>query len=173
MSQLTRWLLVSAATVTLAGCGTGAKVPDTSGFTDVPTTASVPPSAPSSAPPSVQWESSSSAPPSPPPTTSKAAKPSQDQSAGTAGMLKCGTVQAGSGKSFAVTATEDVGCAKAKQTITAFADKVASKQADQPSKPVKEQIDGFSCTAGPAAGQGGTICAKGSSTVFGAVQESE
>lgn len=177
MSKLSRWLLISAAAIALAGCGTGAKVPDTSSFSDIPTTQSVPPSSESSAPPSVQWESSSPAPSTPPDTTSNASEPTQsqdDQSAGTSGMANCGTVTAGSGKAFKVTASENVGCAVGKQVVTKFAKQVASKQADQPDKAVKSQVDGFSCVAGPASGQGGTICSKGrDSTVMGAVVESE
>lgn len=176
MSKLSRWLLISATAIALAGCGTGAKVPDTSSFSDIPTTQSVPPSSASSAPPSVQWESSSPASSAPPDTTSHAAEPTQshDQSAGTSGMANCGMVTAGSGKAFKVTASENVGCAVGKRIVSKFAKQVASKQADQPSKAVKSQVDGFSCVAGPASGQGGTICSKGrDSTVMGAVVESE
>lgn len=177
MRQLPMWVLILAAAITLAGCDAGGKVPDTSSFSDPPTTQAAPPSSASSAAPSAEWENSASndasAPSAPPATTSDAAQPTQDQQQGSAqpGMIKCGKVSAGSGKTFDVQASEDVGCTTGKQVVKAFAEKVSSQQADSPGKPASAAINGFTCVSGPAAGGGGSVCSKGSSSILGAVDE--
>ena len=54
-----------------------------------------------------------------------------------------------------------------------FHRKIAGRQDAGSNDAVNETVDGWLCTSGPPAAQGGTTCTKGEQTVFAAVVPSE
>ncbi|MEQ0563300.1 hypothetical protein ABJI51_29840 [Amycolatopsis sp. NEAU-NG30] len=66
-----------------------------------------------------------------------------------------------------------VSCATATKLVGDFHRKIAGRQGAGSNDAVNETVDGWLCTSGPPAAQGGTTCTKGEQTVFAAVVPSE
>jgi len=66
-----------------------------------------------------------------------------------------------------------VDCAAATKLVTDFQAKIAGRQDAASNEAVNDTVDGWLCTSGPPAAQGGTTCSKGEQTVFAAVVPSE
>jgi hypothetical protein len=87
----------------------------------------------------------------------------------------CGTVTAASGLTLYVfdSGSAGVTCATATKLVGDFHRKIAGRQGTGSNDAVNETVDGWLCTSGPPAAQGGTTCTKGEQTVFAAVVPSE
>jgi len=87
----------------------------------------------------------------------------------------CGTVKAASGLTLYVfdSSSGGVDCAAATKLVTNFQQKIAGRQDAASNEAVNETVDGWLCTSGPPAAQGGTTCSQGERTVFAAVVPSE
>lgn len=87
----------------------------------------------------------------------------------------CGTVTAASGLTLYVfdSGSAGVSCATATKLVGDFHRKIAGRQGAGSNDAVNETVDGWLCTSGPPAAQGGTTCSKGEQTVFAAVVPSE
>jgi hypothetical protein len=87
----------------------------------------------------------------------------------------CGTVTAASGLTLYVFDSRSAGvdCAAATRLVTEFHRKIAGRQGAGSNDAVNETVEGWLCTSGPPAAQGGTTCTKGEQTVFAAVVPSE
>ncbi|HKN53325.1 MAG TPA: hypothetical protein VJX66_12530, partial [Amycolatopsis sp.] len=87
----------------------------------------------------------------------------------------CGTVTAASGLTLYVFDSQSVGvdCAAATRLVTEFQRKIAGRQGAGSNDAVNDTVEGWLCTSGPPASQGGTTCTKGEQTVFAAVVPSE
>jgi hypothetical protein len=138
------------------------------------------PSAAPSPPPATTSASTSAATttPPPPPATSGPATPAPaTKPAGAPPSVPgaCGTVAAASGLSLYVfdSGSAGVSCAAATQLVADFHRKIAGRQGPGSNDAVNETVDGWLCTSGPPAAQGGTTCTKGEQTVFAAVVPSE
>ncbi|WP_370963509.1 hypothetical protein [Amycolatopsis sp. cg9] len=138
--------------------------------------------APAPAPsPSVSSEApattSAGTPPPPPAAESSAAVPSAPKPAGAPPSVpgSCGTVTAASGLTLYVfdSGSAGVSCVAATKLVGDFHRKIAGRQGAGSNDAVNETVDGWLCTSGPPAAQGGTTCTKGEQTVFAAVVPSE
>ncbi|MET8998327.1 hypothetical protein [Amycolatopsis sp. Hca4] len=87
----------------------------------------------------------------------------------------CGTVTAASGLTLYVfdSGSAGVSCVAATKLVGDFHRKIAGRQGAGSNDAVNETVDGWLCTSGPPAAQGGTTCTKGEQTVFAAVVPSE
>ncbi|MGW4521954.1 hypothetical protein [Amycolatopsis sp. NPDC004378] len=132
---------------------------------------SAPPAATSSAP------VSTTAPPPPPATDGSATPAPASKPAGAPPSVpgSCGTVTAASGLTLYVfdSGSAGVSCAAATKLVGDFHRKIAGRQGAGSNDAVNETVDGWLCTSGPPAAQGGTTCTKGEQTVFAAVVPSE
>ncbi|WIV54770.1 hypothetical protein [Amycolatopsis nalaikhensis] len=157
-----KWLAACLAVPALAACS-GAPAapappsPPPATSSPVPTTTGTPP------PPPATGGSSTPAPVSKP----SGAPPSVPGS--------CGTVTAASGLTLYVfdSGSAGVSCAAATKLVGDFHRKIAGRQGAGSNDAVNETVDGWLCTSGPPAAQGGTTCTKGEQTVFAAVVPSE
>jgi hypothetical protein len=66
-----------------------------------------------------------------------------------------------------------VSCVAATKLVGDFHRTIAGRQGAGSNDAVNETVDGWLCTSGPPAAQGGTTCTKGEQTVFAAVVPSE
>jgi hypothetical protein len=87
----------------------------------------------------------------------------------------CGTVTAASGLTLNVFDSQAGGvpCAEAMRLVKEFHAKIAGRQGPGSNDAVNDTVEGWLCTSGPPAAQGGTTCGKGEQTVFAAVVPSE
>jgi hypothetical protein len=87
----------------------------------------------------------------------------------------CGTVTAASGLTLYVfdSGSAGVTCVAATKLVGDFHREIAGRQGAGSNDAVNETVDGWLCTSGPPAAQGGTTCTKGEQTVFAAVVPSE
>ncbi|MDX3195456.1 hypothetical protein PV458_44245 [Streptomyces sp. MN03-5084-2B] len=87
----------------------------------------------------------------------------------------CGTVTAASGLTLYVfdSGSAGVSCVAATKLVGDFHRKITGRQGAGSNDAVNETVDGWLCTSGPPAAQGGTTCTKGEQTVFAAVVPSE
>ncbi|WP_410597678.1 hypothetical protein [Amycolatopsis sp. lyj-23] len=87
----------------------------------------------------------------------------------------CGTVTAASGLTLYVfdSGSAGVSCVAATKLVGDFHRKITGRQDSGSNDAVNETVDGWLCTSGPPAAQGGTTCTKGEQTVFAAVVPSE
>lgn len=141
------------------------------------------PAAPPPSPPAPPATSSSAAaattgtPPPPPATGSPSAPAPATKPAGAPPSVpgSCGTVTAASGLTLYVfdSGSTGVDCAAATKLVGDFHRKIAGRQGAGSNDAVNETVDGWLCTSGPPAAQGGTTCTKGEQTVFAAVVPSE
>ncbi|MFJ7214070.1 hypothetical protein [Amycolatopsis sp. NPDC098790] len=131
----------------------------------------------SSAPPSTSAAagSSTTAPPPPPADGSTPAPATKPSSAPPPVPGSCGTVTAASGLTLYVfdSGSAGVTCVAATKLVGDFHRKIAGRQGAGSNDAVNETVDGWLCTSGPPAAQGGTTCTKGEQTVFAAVVPSE
>ncbi|MEU0790267.1 hypothetical protein ABZ342_09360 [Amycolatopsis sp. NPDC005961] len=132
---------------------------------------SAPPATTSSAP------SSTGTPPPPPAEGSPSAPPPASKPSGAPPTVPgaCGTVTAASGLTLYVfdSGSAGVSCVAATKLVGDFHRKIAGRQGAGSNDAVNETVDGWLCTSGPPAAQGGTTCTKGEQTVFAAVVPSE
>lgn len=159
---LAAWLLLPA----LAACS-GAPSPRSSPPpvpAPVTTSSAAPSTAPSTAPP---------LPDTAKPSSSAPKKPSAPAPAKAPGA--CGTVTAASGLTLNVFDSQAGGvpCAEAMRLVKEFHAKIAGRQGSGSNDAVNDTVEGWLCTSGPPAAQGGTTCGKGEQTVFAAVVPSE
>jgi len=140
------------------------------------------PATPPPAPPAPPATSSSApaatgTPPPPPATGSSSAPAPVPKPAGVPPTVpgSCGTVTAASGLTLYVfdSGATGVDCAAATKLVGDFHRKIAGRQDAGSNDAVNETVDGWLCTSGPPAAQGGTTCTKGEQTVFAAVVPSE
>lgn len=136
--------------------------------------AAPPPPSPTSAAPS----SATTGTPPPPPATGGSATPAPpSKPAGAPPTVPgaCGTITAASGLTLYVfdSGSSGVSCVAATQLVTDFHHKIAGRQGAGSNDAVNETVNGWLCTSGPPAAQGGTTCTKGEQTVFAAVVPSE
>ncbi|WP_329047616.1 hypothetical protein OG738_35840 [Amycolatopsis sp. NBC_01488] len=121
--------------------------------------------------------SSTTAPPPPPAGSSSSAPAPVTKPAGVPPSVpgSCGTVTAASGLTLYVfdSGSAGVSCAAATKLVGDFHRKIAGRQGAGSNDAVNETVDGWLCTSGPPAAQGGTTCTKGEQTVFAAVVPSE
>lgn len=136
--------------------------------------------APSSSapPPSTTSAPTSTGTPPPPPATggSSAPAPATKPAAAPPSVPgSCGTVTAASGLTLYVfdSGSTGVSCVAATKLVGDFHRKIAGRQGAGSNDAVNETVDGWLCTSGPPAAQGGTTCTKGEQTVFAAVVPSE
>jgi hypothetical protein len=139
--------------------------------------AQAPPAPPSStAPPSVPT-SAGTPPPPPSPGGSESAPAPVTKPSGPPPSVpgSCGTVTAASGLTLYVfdSGSAGVSCVAATKLVGDFHRKIAGRQGAGSNDAVNETVDGWLCTSGPPAAQGGTTCTKGEQTVFAAVVPSE
>ncbi|SEF22397.1 hypothetical protein SAMN05421837_1011360 [Amycolatopsis pretoriensis] len=133
----------------------------------------------SSAPPSTSAApaSSTTAPPPPPATGGSSAPAPATKPSGAPPSVpgSCGTVTAASGLTLYVfdSGSAGVTCVAATKLVGDFHRKIAGHQGAGSNDAVNETVDGWLCTSGPPAAQGGTTCTKGEQTVFAAVVPSE
>lgn len=165
MSRSTSWwplVVACLALPALAGCsgGDAAQPPSVSASPSAPASTSP---VSTTAPPPVPGSST-------PPSTSKPLGPPPSSVPGA-----CGTVKAASGLTLYVfdSSSAGVDCAAATKLVTNFQQKIAGRQDAASNEAVNETVDGWLCTSGPPAAQGGTTCSKGEQTVFAAVVPSE
>lgn len=156
-------LAACLAAPALAACSAEPAAPAPPSSTAVTTSAA--PSSSTTAPPPPPADGSSSAPA--PVTKPAGAPPSVPGS--------CGTVTAASGLTLYVfdSGSAGVSCAAATKLVGDFHRKIAGRQGAGSNDAVNETVDGWLCTSGPPAAQGGTTCTKGEQTVFAAVVPSE
>jgi hypothetical protein len=133
---------------------------------------------PSSAAPASTTATSADASTPPPATTGGAATPAPaTKPSGPPPTVpgSCGTVTAASGLTLYVfdSGSAGVSCATATKLVGDFHRKIAGRQGAGSNDAVNETVDGWLCTSGPPAAQGGTTCTKGEQTVFAAVVPSE
>ncbi|MCR6482116.1 hypothetical protein M8542_04785 [Amycolatopsis sp. OK19-0408] len=135
---------------------------------------------PSSTPPPATSSSSptSTGTPPPPPSTGGSSAPApatKPASAPPPVPGSCGTVTAASGLTLYVfdSGSTGVSCVAATKLVGDFHRKIAGRQGAGSNDAVNETVDGWLCTSGPPAAQGGTTCTKGEQTVFAAVVPSE
>jgi len=162
VSRSTSWWPPVVACLALAGCSGG----------DPAQSPSATPSA--SAPAATSSATATTAPPPAPNSTSQSAsKPLSPPPSTVPGA--CGTVKAASGLTLYVfdSSSGGVDCAAATKLVTDFQHKIAGRQDAASNEAVNETVDGWLCTSGPPAAQGGTTCSKGEQTVFAAVVPSE
>ncbi|WP_344864385.1 hypothetical protein [Amycolatopsis ultiminotia] len=69
--------------------------------------------------------------------------------------------------------TGGVSCGEALTVVKHFHAAIAGRQGSGSNDAVNETVDGWLCTSGPPAAQGGTTCSKGEQTVFAAVVPAE
>ncbi|WP_410574625.1 hypothetical protein [Amycolatopsis sp. cmx-4-61] len=136
-----------------------------------------PPAPPSaSAPASVTTSAGTPAPPSSPGGSEPAPAPATRPSGPPPPVPgSCGTVTAASGLTLYVfdSGSAGVSCVAATKLVGDFHRKIAGRQGAGSNDAVNETVDGWLCTSGPPAAQGGTTCTKGEQTVFAAVVPSE
>ncbi|WP_328610134.1 hypothetical protein OG943_13735 [Amycolatopsis sp. NBC_00345] len=136
-----------------------------------------PPSVPAPATTSSAAPSTTAAPPPLPdtakPSSSAPKKPPASAAAKAPGA--CGTVTAASGLTLNVFDSQAGGvpCAEAMRLVKEFHAKIAGRQGSGSNDAVNDTVEGWLCTSGPPAAQGGTTCGKGEQTVFAAVVPSE
>lgn len=139
--------------------------------------AQAPPAAPSStAPPSVPTSAGTPPPPPSPGGSASAPAPVTKPSGPPPSVPgSCGTVTAASGLTLYVfdSGSAGVSCVSATKLVGDFHRKIAGRQGAGSNDAVNETVDGWLCTSGPPAAQGGTTCTKGEQTVFAAVVPSE
>ncbi|WP_326949774.1 hypothetical protein OG439_13935 [Amycolatopsis sp. NBC_01307] len=136
--------------------------------------AAPPPQASTSAAPA----STTAGTPPPPPATSGSSAPgpaSKPAAVPPTVPGACGTITAASGLTLYVfdSGSSGVSCVAATQLVTDFHRKIAGRQGAGSNDAVNETVNGWLCTSGPPAAQGGTTCTKGEQTVFAAVVPSE
>ncbi|WP_410625038.1 hypothetical protein [Amycolatopsis sp. cmx-8-4] len=139
--------------------------------------------APSAAPPpqastSAAPASTTTGTPPPPPATSGSSVPgpaSKPAAVPPTVPGACGAITAASGLTLYVfdSGSSGVSCVAATQLVTDFHRKIAGRQGAGSNDAVNETVNGWLCTSGPPAAQGGTTCTKGEQTVFAAVVPSE
>jgi hypothetical protein len=135
---------------------------------------------PSSSPPAATPSapaSSTGTPPPPPADGSSPAPPPVTKPSGAPPSVpgSCGTVTAASGLTLYVfdSGSAGVSCVAATKLVGDFHRTIAGRQGAGSNDAVNETVDGWLCTSGPPAAQGGTTCTKGEQTVFAAVVPSE
>ncbi len=139
--------------------------------------AQAPPAPPSSTAPAPATTSPDT--PAPPPATgdgSSAPAPTAKPSGPPPSVPgACGTVTAASGLTLYVfdSGSAGISCVTATKLVGDFHHKIAGRQGAGSNDAVNETVDGWLCTSGPPASQGGTTCTKGEQTVFAAVVPSE
>ncbi|WP_290057704.1 hypothetical protein [Amycolatopsis solani] len=157
------WLVACLALPVLAACSAEQAAP-------------APPSSPSVSS-EAPATTSASTPPPPPAASSAAAGPSAPKPSGAPPPVpgSCGTVTAASGLTLYVfdSGSAGVSCVAATKLVGDFHRKIAGRQGAGSNDAVNETVDGWLCTSGPPAAQGGTTCTKGEQTVFAAVVPSE
>ncbi|KDN16019.1 hypothetical protein [Amycolatopsis rifamycinica] len=138
--------------------------------------AQAPPAPPSVTPPPSVTTTAGTPPPPPPPGGSESAPaPVTKPSAPPPVPGSCGTVTAASGLTLYVfdSGAAGVSCGAATKLVGDFHRKITGRQGAGSNDAVNETVDGWLCTSGPPAAQGGTTCTKGEQTVFAAVVPSE
>ncbi|WP_410673641.1 hypothetical protein [Amycolatopsis sp. cmx-4-68] len=139
--------------------------------------ATQPPPAPPSSTAPAATTTSPGAPPPPPPADGSSAPAPVSKPAGAPPSVpgSCGTVTAASGLTLYVfdSGSAGVSCVAATKLVGDFHRKIAGRQGAGSNDAVNETVDGWLCTSGPPAAQGGTTCTKGEQTVFAAVVPSE
>ncbi|MFF0149316.1 hypothetical protein ATK36_1205 [Amycolatopsis sulphurea] len=87
----------------------------------------------------------------------------------------CGTITAASGLTLYVydSRASGVSCADATSLVKKFHATIAGRQSAGSNAAVDATVDGWLCTSGPPAAQGGTTCSKGEQTVLAAVVPAE
>ena len=158
------WLVACLALPVLAACSGDPAAqappapPPTSTAPSVPTSAGTPP-------------------PPPGPTGSESAPAPVTRPSGPPPSVpgSCGTIAAASGLTLYVfdSGAAGVSCVAATKLVGDFHRKIAGRQGAGSNDAVNETVDGWLCTSGPPAAQGGTTCTKGEQTVFAAVVPSE
>ncbi|SFW81654.1 hypothetical protein [Amycolatopsis australiensis] len=142
-----------------------------------PATPAPPPPSSAPAPAGTSAPASTTAPPPPPATGSPSAPAPAPKPSGAPPSVpgSCGTVTAASGLTLYVfdSGSAGVTCAAATKLVGDFHRKIAGRQGAGSNDAVNETVDGWLCTSGPPAAQGGTTCTKGEQTVFAAVVPSE
>ncbi|MEV7042980.1 hypothetical protein [Amycolatopsis sp. NPDC051061] len=135
------------------------------------------PSSSAAVPSSAAPASSTTAPPPPPVGGSSSAPAPVPKPSGAPPSVpgSCGTVTAASGLTLYVfdSGSAGVSCVAATKLVGDFHRKIAGRQGAGSNDAVNETVDGWLCTSGPPAAQGGTTCTKGEQTVFAAVVPSE
>jgi hypothetical protein len=130
-----------------------------------------------SASPSAPATTSTGTPPPPPATGGSSAPAPVTKPSGAPPSVpgSCGTVTAASGLTLYVfdSGSTGVSCVAATKLVGDFHRKIAGRQGAGSNDAVNETVDGWLCTSGPPAAQGGTTCTKGEQTVFAAVVPSE
>ncbi|MFB9688032.1 hypothetical protein [Amycolatopsis plumensis] len=158
------WLVACLALLALAGCSGDPAAP----APPAPPSASSAPPATTTAPPSPS--------PAPPAGSGSAPAPASKPSGPPPSVPgSCGTVTAASGLTLYVfdSGSAGVSCAAATKLVGDFHHRIAGRQGAGSNDAVNETVDGWLCTSGPPAAQGGTTCTKGEQTVFAAVVPSE
>ncbi|MGW5746315.1 hypothetical protein [Amycolatopsis sp. NPDC003861] len=139
--------------------------------------AQAPPAPPSVTPPPSVTTSAGTPPPAPGTSGSESAPPAVTRPSGPPPSVpgSCGTVAAASGLTLYVfdSGAAGVSCVAATKLVGDFHRKIAGRQGAGSNDAVNETVDGWLCTSGPPAAQGGTTCTKGEQTVFAAVVPSE
>ncbi|MFF1614191.1 hypothetical protein ACFVYA_41045 [Amycolatopsis sp. NPDC058278] len=158
------WLVACLALPALAACSGDPAAqappapPSAAASSSVPTSAGTPPPPPSPG----------GSEPAPAPATKPSGPPPSVPGS-------CGTVNAASGLTLYVfdSGSAGVSCVSATKLVGDFHRKIAGRQGAGSNDAVNETVDGWLCTSGPPAAQGGTTCTKGEQTVFAAVVPSE
>ncbi|UOX91422.1 hypothetical protein MUY14_12620 [Amycolatopsis sp. FBCC-B4732] len=157
------WLVACLALPVLAACSAEQAAPAPAPSPSVSSTAPA--------------TTSTGTPPPPPAAGSSSAAPSAPKPSGAPPSVPgaCGTVTAASGLTLYVfdSGSAGVSCAAATELVGDFHRKIAGRQGAGSNDAVNETVDGWLCTSGPPAAQGGTTCTKGEQTVFAAVVPSE
>lgn len=139
--------------------------------------AQAPPAPPSSTAPASATTPTGTPPPPPTPGGSEPAPAPVTKPSGPPPSVpgSCGTVTAASGLTLYVfdSGSTGVSCVSATKLVGDFHRKIAGRQGAGSNDAVNETVDGWLCTSGPPAAQGGTTCTKGEQTVFAAVVPSE
>ncbi|SEO78154.1 hypothetical protein [Amycolatopsis saalfeldensis] len=156
---LAAWLLLPA----LAACS------------GEPSPRSSPPPVPAPVTTSSAAPSSKAAPPPLPDTAKPSSSAPKKPAAPAKAPGACGTVTAASGLTLNVFDSQAGGvpCAEAMRLVKEFHAKIAGRQGSGSNDAVNDTVEGWLCTSGPPAAQGGTTCGKGEQTVFAAVVPSE
>jgi hypothetical protein len=139
--------------------------------------AQAPPAPPSSTAPTAATTPTGTPPPPPATTDGSAAPAPATKPSGAPPSVpgSCGTVTAASGLTLYVfdSGSAGVSCVAATKLVGDFHRTIAGRQGTGSNDAVNETVDGWLCTSGPPAAQGGTTCTKGEQTVFAAVVPSE
>ncbi|MDT8912619.1 hypothetical protein [Amycolatopsis sp. PS_44_ISF1] len=136
-----------------------------------------PPRVPAPAPVSSTAPASTTAPPPLPDTSKPSASAPKKTASPTPAKApgSCGTVTAASGLTLNVfdSAAGGVPCAEAMRLVGEFHARIAGRQGSGSDDAVNDTVEGWLCTSGPPAAQGGTTCGKGEQTVFASVVPAE